>query len=184
MSLARAAHTQKFLALMWPLIFHLVSTRWNRRVWIKFPGIFLAPRENSSRQMSRGSGSERCDLWFPSYPARRISGWKSYTSIPSTTSPSFPSYTLACVLVRPLAHSPKLFFFLSLSMARFSSTWDWIKRRVCPIYTCELLLRARPPSSTFIPAADVLLWWIKKTLPPVPLQNQSISGAILKREFQ
>lgn len=92
----------------------------------------------------------RCDLWFPSYPLgvalRRIRLKKVIPQFrASTTSPSFPSYTLACI---PCARSPAL----SLPASYFSrwpdsSTWDWIK----PKYTCELLLRAASSSHSFPP---------------------------------
>lgn len=134
----------------------------------------LAPPENSSQQMSRGSGSDVIYDFHLILSAWRCaeSGWKSYTSIPraSTTSPSFPSYTLACV---PCARSPAL----SLPASYFSrwpdsSTWDWIK----PKYTCELLLRAAYPAHIHSCRADVLLRSGKKKLgrrgPPPKSKHQ------------
>lgn len=115
MSLARA-HTKIPQALMWPLIFHLVSTRWDigaYRYKISWC-ILLAPPENSSRQMSRGSGSDVIYDFHLILSAWRCaeSGWKKLY-LNSAHQQQVHHFLLTRLHAsrapaRPLSHSPRV----------------------------------------------------------------------------
>lgn len=153
---------------MWPLIFHLVSTRWDSRVhvWIQFPAFSShRARENSSRQMSRGSGSERCDLWFSILYMPRSPN-QAEKVIPQFHQQQVHHFLLTRLHASRCAHSPS-YFFLSRRWPDFRAPG------------LNKALRARLPNIIYLVSCCCSLSRPPSTFIPAPLM--SYSGARIKK---